>query len=132
MDKPNQPSKDLIDLVHCGNLWAIEYDKDLSDESRAEAESACHHEGRFEWDAILRVKGRVSGKQLCDPQETTTFIRESTFIKYVEVHDDPNHWGFWQVTHEGRVTVELWEKWLKKEAKDLSEYKRLKKKFRGL
>jgi hypothetical protein len=129
MDKPIQPPQDLIDLVKCGVIWSIEYDQELSEDARAEAESACHHEGRFEWDCLIHIKGRVAGKQLCHPDETQTTITESILEKYVEVRSDANRWGFWQVTHEGRVLVELWLKYLKHEAKDLREYDRLKKKF---
>ena len=128
MDKPLQPPQELIDLVKCGAIYSIEYDQELSEDNRLEAEADCRG-GHYEWDCLIHIKGRVTGKKLCEPDETQTTITESILKKYVEVNSDLNRWGFWQVTHEGRLLVELWLKYLKHEAKDLREYDRLKKKF---
>lgn len=127
MDKPKQPTKDLIDLTKIGPIMAFTYDRDLSQNNKSEAE--CEAQGHYTYDCILRVRGY---SKVDDLHVLDTFITETTFIKFVEIGTDINEYGFWRVTVEGHALVADWEKWLKKEDKDVREYKRLKKKFGGV
>jgi hypothetical protein len=126
MDKPKrQPSADLIDLVKVGPIRSLAYDRKKSQASKAEAESEAH--GHYDYDCSIQVQGLMVG-DVC----TETTIFESTFLEFVEVGTDINEYGFWRVTVEGHALVSDWEKWMKAEAKDVREYKRLKEKFGGV
>lgn len=128
-EAPPHPPQDLIDLYHCGHIYAIEYDIDLSEDSRMEAQSACHHEGHYEWQAVIHVKGRKSGPELCNPTYHKATISENVYELFLESHMDANRWGYWGITADGKEMVETWEKWVRQEAKDITEYRRLQKKF---
>lgn len=121
MEKPIvQPTEDLIALTKIGPITALTYQRDKSQNNKAEAESEAY--GHYTYDCVIHAKGyKVDG----------THITETTFIKFVEIGTDINHYGFWRVTKEGHALVTDWEKWLKKEDKDIREYKRLKEKFGG-
>ncbi len=126
MDKPIvQPTEDLIALTKIGPIIALTYHREKSQDNKAEAESECYG-GHYTYECVFHIKGYgVGGLHL------ETFINETTMKNYVEVGTDINDYGFWRVTEQGRTLVSDWEKWLKKEEKDIREYKRLKEKFGG-
>jgi len=126
MDRPKkQPPQDLIDLTKIGPIMALTYDREQSRHNKKEAESECYG-GHYTYECVFNITGYGVGEDHIE-----TFITETTMKNYVEVGGDINDYGFWRVTAEGHALVSDWEKWLKKEEKDIREYIRLKEKFGG-
>lgn len=129
MNRPEQPADSLIELVQVGPIISIEYDHHASMGAKETAEEECHHGGRYYYDKWLNVVG--AGFEFGGTSEVKVSITETVYGKYIEVGSDINAYGFWRVTVEGIELVKDWKKWLKSEEKDIKEYRRLRKKFRG-
>lgn len=118
MDRPEkQPSPDLLAIYAIGPILSMTYNKDATDNSRAEAEDR-YRGCSFEYEAMIDLLGHTG---ICTIGENS--------LKQVELHVDNNSYGCWGLNHESINLCGEWIKWLKSEEKELKTFRRLQKKF---
>jgi hypothetical protein len=121
MDRPtseNQPSRDLLAIYAIGPILSMTFNKDATDESLAEAEDRSHG-CSFEYEAMIDLVGKTG----------SCTIGEIALGEHVELHVDINSHGGWALKYTSNKCCVEWLKWLKSEERDLTTYRRLKKKF---